>query len=172
MPVPFTNELRGPTRESQDDLLDLGTFALPDLKTVSEEAFNVPLPWPWLGKIMRGSRDLLHPGEHEDPAGVAVPIVAEQIPLTGNAGQMPGLDCPLFKSFGIKFLISEFDDLFILDCFRQFRKDRCIRQLGPNCRNEIAESKSSQLTLTLALPVAACSFWNAVRRGCSNAVPL
>ena len=52
MPVPFANELRGPAGESQDDLLEIGVFALPDLKTIPEEALNLPLPWPWIGKLV------------------------------------------------------------------------------------------------------------------------
>jgi hypothetical protein len=85
MPVPFANELRGPARESQDDLLELGVFGLPDLKTVPEEPLNLPLPWPWVGKLVASSRDLLHPGEHEDPPGFAAAVVTQQIPLTRNA---------------------------------------------------------------------------------------
>jgi hypothetical protein len=46
MPVPLANELRGPAGESQDDLLELSVFALPDLKTIPEEALNLPLPRP------------------------------------------------------------------------------------------------------------------------------
>jgi len=42
MPVPFANELRGTAGEPQNDLLEVGVFALPDLKTVLEEALNIP----------------------------------------------------------------------------------------------------------------------------------
>jgi hypothetical protein len=41
MPVPFANELCRSARESEDDLLKLGVFALPDLKTIPEEALNI-----------------------------------------------------------------------------------------------------------------------------------
>jgi hypothetical protein len=84
MPVPLPNELRGPAGKSQDDLLEIGVFALPNLKAVPEEALNFIVGGPWVRKLVRGSRDLLHPGEHEDPAGFAIPVVAEQIPLTRN----------------------------------------------------------------------------------------
>jgi len=85
MPVPFANELRGAAAEPQDDLLEVSVFALPDLKTVPEEALNLRAGGPRVRKLVRGSRDLLHPGEHEDPAGFAVPVVTQQIPLTRNA---------------------------------------------------------------------------------------
>ena len=57
----------------------------------------------------------MHAGEHEDPAGFTVPVVAEQIPLNRNASEMPGLDCPLFKGFGIELFVSKFDRFFIPD---------------------------------------------------------
>ena len=85
MPVPLPNELRRLAGKSQNDLLELGVFGLPDLKAVPEEALNLPLPWPWARKLLASSRDLLHPGEHEDPARLSVPVIAEQIPLTRSA---------------------------------------------------------------------------------------
>ena len=72
MPVPFANELRGTAAESQDDLLEVSVFALPDLKTIPEETLNVLAGGPWVRKLLSGSRHLSHPGEHKDPAGFAV----------------------------------------------------------------------------------------------------
>jgi hypothetical protein len=95
--------------KSQNDLLELGVLALPDLKAVPEEALNFPLPWPWVRKLLVSSRDLLHAGEHEDPACLSIPVAAQQIPLTGNTGQMPGLHRPLFKRFGVQFFVLELD---------------------------------------------------------------
>ena len=41
MPVPFADELSGPAGEAQDDLLAVGIFALPDLKTIPEPVRNI-----------------------------------------------------------------------------------------------------------------------------------
>jgi hypothetical protein len=47
MPVPLPNELRRLAGKSQNDLLELGVFGLPDLKAVPEEALDFPLPMGW-----------------------------------------------------------------------------------------------------------------------------
>jgi hypothetical protein len=57
MPVPFANKLRCTAGEPQDDLLEVSVFALPDLKTIPEEALNLGAGRPWIVKLMRGSRD-------------------------------------------------------------------------------------------------------------------
>jgi hypothetical protein len=85
MPIPFPNELCGPAGESQVDLLELSVFALPDLKTIPKEPFDLTAGGFWVRKLLCGSRDSSHPGEHKDPPSFAVPVVAEQIPLTRNA---------------------------------------------------------------------------------------
>jgi hypothetical protein len=77
MPVSLANELRGTTGESQDDTLELSVFALPDLKTGPEEALNLRAGGPRVRKLVRGSRDSSHPGEHEDSARFASPVVPE-----------------------------------------------------------------------------------------------
>jgi len=41
MPVPLPNELRGTAGESQDDLLEVSVFALPDLEAVPEQALDL-----------------------------------------------------------------------------------------------------------------------------------
>jgi hypothetical protein len=79
MPVPFTNKLRGSTAEPENDLLELSIFALPDLKTIPEEAVDLGAGGFGVRKLVRGPGNLLHPGEHEDPAGFAAPVVTEQI---------------------------------------------------------------------------------------------
>jgi hypothetical protein len=98
MPVPFANELRGTAGEPENDLLEVSVLALPDLETILEEALNLRFAGPWIGKLVLAWRDFPHPGEHKDPARFASPVVPEQIPLSGNAGQVPGLDRPLFVS--------------------------------------------------------------------------
>ena len=117
MPVPFANELRGTAGESQDDLLEVSVFALPNLKAIPEEPFDLRAGGPWVRQLFGGSRNLLHPGEHEDPAGFAIPVTPKQIPLTRNASQVPGLNRSLFICFGIELFVSEFDRFFIPDCF-------------------------------------------------------
>jgi len=97
MPIPFSYELRGASRESQNDVLQLGVFALPDLKTVLEELLNLRIARSWFGKLIRRLRDMLYSGKHKDPACVASPIIAEQIPLARDADQMPGFDRSFFK---------------------------------------------------------------------------
>ena len=111
----FANELCGVAGESKNDLLEAGVFALPDLKTILEEALNLRIAGPWIGKLLRSSRDVPHASEHEDPARFADPVVPEQIPLTRNASQVPGLDRPLSIVFCIELLVPEFRDLFIPD---------------------------------------------------------
>jgi len=41
MPIPLSHELCGATRKPQDDPLELGVLALPDLEAVLKELLNV-----------------------------------------------------------------------------------------------------------------------------------
>jgi len=67
------------------------------LKTVLEELLNLRIARSWFGKLIRRLRDMLYSGKHKDPACVASPIIAEQIPLARDADQMPGFDRSFFK---------------------------------------------------------------------------
>jgi hypothetical protein len=50
MPIPLPHELHGATRKPQNDPLEPGVLALPDLETVLEELLNVFVARPRIGK--------------------------------------------------------------------------------------------------------------------------
>ena len=127
MPVPLPYELCGATRKAQSDMLQSRVFALPDLKAVLKELLNVFVSRLGLGKRTSSCRDVLHAAKDKDPARPATRIIAEQIPLTRNAREVPGLNCPFFKGFGIELLVPELHDLFVPDSLGYLRKNRRIR---------------------------------------------
>jgi hypothetical protein len=82
LPIPLPNELRGPARKSQYDLLQPGVLALPDLEAVLEKLFNVFVPRLRAGKLTSSYGDVLHSAKHKDPTRAAATVIAQQIPLT------------------------------------------------------------------------------------------
>ena len=117
MPVPLPYELCGATRKAQSDMLQSRVFALPDLKAVLKQLLNVFVARLEIGERASSCRDVLHAAKDEDAARPATRVVAEQIPLTRNARQVPRLNRPFFKSFGIELFVPEFHDLFVPDSF-------------------------------------------------------
>ena len=117
MPIPFPHELCGATREPQNDLLQPRVFALPDLKAVRKKLLNVFVSRLGLRERTSSCRGVLHAAKDEDAARHAARVIAEQIPLTRNAREVPGLNHPFFKCFGIELFVPEFHDLFVPDSF-------------------------------------------------------
>src|ERR1700733_799619 len=115
MPVAFTNQLCGAPREAQNNLEEFRVFALPDLKAVLEELLNISIARSRGGTLSLSRTDVPHPGQDKDPASFACLVIAEQIPLTGNAGQMPGFNRSFFVGFGIELLVFELHYLLVLN---------------------------------------------------------
>jgi hypothetical protein len=107
-----------------------------------------------------GAENISHSGKDKYAASLALFVVAKQVPLSGNTREMPRLNQPFFMRFRIKLLILKLHEPFVLERFCQVCKIVASGRYAPKCGNEIPESKSSQLILTLApeLVVAARSF--------------
>src|SRR6516164_1018652 len=105
MPVPLPYELCGATRKAQNDLLQPAVFALPDLKAVRKKLLNVFVSRLGLRERTSSCRGVLHAAKDEYPSRPATRVIAEQIPLTRNAREVPGLNRPFFKSFGIELFV-------------------------------------------------------------------
>src|SRR5215469_3292514 len=115
MPIPFANELGGSAVESEHDLLQFSVFALPHLKTVLKEFPDVSVGGPGSGKRFAGANNVCHPGKDKDAAGLAILVVAEQIPLSGNTREMPRLNQPPFVRFRVQLLILKPHEPFVVD---------------------------------------------------------
>src|ERR1700722_16065617 len=115
MPASFPNQLCGAPREAQNDLLEFRVFGLPDLKTVLEELLNIGIAWSEGGKLTLCRTDVPHPGQDKDPASFAHLVIAEQIPLTRNACQVPGFNRSFFIGFGVELLVFELYHLLVLN---------------------------------------------------------
>jgi hypothetical protein len=60
MPIPLSHELCGATRKPQDDPLELGVLALPDLEAVLKQLLNVSVSRLGIGERASSCRDVLH----------------------------------------------------------------------------------------------------------------
>src|SRR3984957_17766456 len=115
MPVSFANQLCGTPGEAQNDLLEFRVLGLPDLKAVLEEFLNIRLARSGGGKLALCRTDVPHPGQDKDPASSARLVIAEQIPLTRNARQVPGFDRSFFIGLGVELLVFELYHLLALN---------------------------------------------------------
>ena len=115
MPVPFPSELGGPAGEPENDFFQLGIFTLPDLKTVLEELPEISVGGPGPGKWRAGDESVSHPGQDKNAPGLAILVVAQQIPLSGNTREMSRLNQPFLMRFCVKLLVLKLHEALFLD---------------------------------------------------------